>query len=88
MLFLTIARVDRAFIYDSTTNTTLLHWGQCIEQCRPGRNQTVWSAPSYMQTRSTDGFETWTTRNLTAQYGEAVNHLFPDNYRIGRPPLP
>jgi hypothetical protein len=45
-----------------------------------GRNQSVWKAPSYMQTRSTDGFETWTTRNLTAELGEAVNHLFPDNY--------
>eukprot|EP01052_Picozoa_sp_SAG31_P000596 SAG31_NODE_17_length_35773_cov_25.999271_21_plen_727_part_00 len=71
---------DGAFVHDSRTNTTLMHWGMCIEQCRPGRNQSVWQAPSYMQTRSTDGFETWTTRNLTAEVGEAANHLYPDNY--------
>lgn len=71
---------DGAFVHDSRTNTTLMHWGMCIEQCRPGRNQSVWRAPSYMQTRSTDGFVTWTTRNLTAEVGEAANHLYPDNY--------
>jgi hypothetical protein len=26
---------DGAYVHDAWTNTTLMHWGQCIEQCRP-----------------------------------------------------
>ena len=69
-----------AALHDHQTNTTFLSWGQCIEKCRPGRAPQRWTAPSYMLTRSTDGFTSWATTNLTATIGAAVNHLFPDNY--------
>jgi hypothetical protein len=69
-----------AALHDHQTNTTFLSWGQCIEKCRPGRAPQHWTAPSYMLTRSTDGFTSWATTNLTATIGAAVNHLFPDNY--------
>ena len=32
---------DGAMVHDAVTNTTFLHWGQCIELCRPGRNDSV-----------------------------------------------
>eukprot|EP01051_Picozoa_sp_SAG22_P000941 SAG22_NODE_31_length_27697_cov_7.384376_12_plen_303_part_00 len=72
-----------AALHDYQTNTTFLSWGQCIEKCRPGRAPQHWTAPSYMLSKSTDGFATWTTTNLTAaavSAGANPNYLFPDNY--------
>jgi hypothetical protein len=72
---------SQGFVHELSTATTFLFWAECLEKCRPGRNQTVWRAPSYMLISSTDGFETWSTRNLTAEAGgDAANSLFPDNY--------
>ena len=59
-------------VFDTTTNTSLIFWGECLEACAgqhgmPRRsNETVWSAPSFIMTRSTDSFQTWVHENLTA----------------------
>ena len=69
-------------VFDTTTNTSMIFWGHCLEKCagqhgNPRRsNETVWAAPSFMMTRSTDSFETWTTENLTAINDPEV---FPEN---------
>eukprot|EP01047_Picozoa_sp_COSAG01_P005482 COSAG01_NODE_188_length_22632_cov_15.284915_9_plen_1110_part_00 len=65
-------------VFDTRTNTSMVFWGDCLEKCagqhgNPRRsNETVLAAPSFMMTRSTDSFETWTTENLTA-----LNPHFP-----------
>ena len=59
-------------VFDTRTNTSMVFWGDCLEKCagqhgNPRRsNETALAAPSFMMTRSTDSFETWTTENLTA----------------------
>jgi hypothetical protein len=60
----------------------MIFWGECLEACagqhgNPRRsNETVWAAPSFMMTRSTDSFASWTQENLTA-----INdpETFPEN---------
>ena len=69
-------------VYDTRTNTSLVLWGQCLEACAgqhgmPRRsNETVWAAPSFILTRSTDSFKTWSHTNLTATHSPEV---FPIN---------
>ena len=77
-------------VYDATTNTSMILWGECLEACagqhgNPRRsNETVWSAPTFMVTRSTDHFATWTHENVTATNDPET---FPINtYSLPPPP--
>ena len=69
-------------VYDTRTKTSMILWGECLEACagqhgNPRRsNETVWAAPSFMMTRSSDHFATWTQENLTAINDPEV---FPQN---------
>ena len=65
-----------AAVYHEASKRVLVFWGMCLEKCRPdchtmggkeGRScgTSIMSAPSYMLTASSDGFETWAHTNLT-----------------------
>jgi hypothetical protein len=60
-------------VFDSVVGAAFLLWVMCDERCRPDRPAGLkdLSFPSYMLTTSTDGFESWSHRNLTREYEAA-----------------